>query len=297
MGDGTRRGWPRSSKSSRGARPTRRVAPGAAALRARARSQRRAQDPHHPRLLREAVAALSARSAGDAAFFRARRARAGKLRRAAFDATLARAAEDGDGPLGKALANVMAFTTGEYHPPSDRCGDRQARRACQDGRISRRPRRLGGGRRLALKRLFRVGEEEEETLLAKLAGSLGDAAIDDAIAASRRSVRRPRRTRRPKPVFAQARASVGESRAAALTAISSPRTESREARFAPRTSPGRSRDRGAAGGAQANSPRSTTSSRISAWRKQAPRCSRSPTPCGPSTSGGSSWRSRSTTTT
>ena len=36
------------------------------------------------------------------------------LRRASFDTTLARAADDGDGPLGKALATVMAFTTGDY---------------------------------------------------------------------------------------------------------------------------------------------------------------------------------------
>ena len=56
---------------------TRRSAQGAAPVRPRARSQRRAQDPHHPRLLRAAVAALPARGAGDAAFLGARRARAG----------------------------------------------------------------------------------------------------------------------------------------------------------------------------------------------------------------------------
>ena len=36
------------------------------------------------------------------------------LRRASFDTTLARAADDGDGPLGRALATVMAFTNGDY---------------------------------------------------------------------------------------------------------------------------------------------------------------------------------------
>ena len=46
----------------------RRDAQRAAPVRAGARSQRRTQDPHHPRLLRAAVAALSAEVAGDAAF-------------------------------------------------------------------------------------------------------------------------------------------------------------------------------------------------------------------------------------
>ena len=36
------------------------------------------------------------------------------MRRTAFDATLGRAAEESEKPLGKALATVMAFTSGEY---------------------------------------------------------------------------------------------------------------------------------------------------------------------------------------
>ena len=68
----------KTSRRCCGVRPTRaKHADRAAPVRPRARGQRRPQDPHHPRLLRAAAAALSARIASDAAFLGARRARAG----------------------------------------------------------------------------------------------------------------------------------------------------------------------------------------------------------------------------
>ena len=105
------------------------------------------------------------------------------LRRAAFDATLARAADDSDGPLGRALATVMAFTNGDYiRQVIDTVIGKRAE-------LAQMAAYHGGGddwaeaESVALKRLFRVGDETEETLLAELAGVLGDDAIDDAIKA------------------------------------------------------------------------------------------------------------------
>jgi ATP-dependent helicase/nuclease subunit A len=105
------------------------------------------------------------------------------LRRVAFDATLARAADDSDGPLGRALATVMAFTTGDYiRQVIDTVIGKRAELA--------RMAAYHGGRddwaeaeSVALRRLFRVGDKSEETLLAELADVLGDDAIDDAIKA------------------------------------------------------------------------------------------------------------------
>jgi ATP-dependent helicase/nuclease subunit A len=105
------------------------------------------------------------------------------LRRAAFDATLARAADDSDGLLGRALATVMAFNAGEYiRQVIDTVMGRRAE-------LAEMADYHGGGddwaeaESLALKRLFRVGDETEETLRAKLADVLGNDAIDDAITA------------------------------------------------------------------------------------------------------------------
>jgi ATP-dependent helicase/nuclease subunit A len=105
------------------------------------------------------------------------------LRIAAFDATLARAADDSDGPLGRALATVMAFTTGDYiRQVIDTVIGKRAElaqmAAYHDGSDD-----WAEAESVALKRLFRVGDETEEALLAELAGVLGDDAIDDAIKA------------------------------------------------------------------------------------------------------------------
>ncbi len=105
------------------------------------------------------------------------------LRRAAFDATVARAAEDGDGILGSALAKIVGLTSGDYirevinavlgkraelvrmvayHKSSEDWAEAEAR---------------------ALKRLFGVDEQTEDTLIAQLAAVLSDEEIDDALGA------------------------------------------------------------------------------------------------------------------
>ena len=138
------------------------------------------------------------------------------LRRAAFDTTLARAAEDSESLLGKALATVMAFTAGEYF------------RQVIDVVIAKRAElaRMAtyhAGREdwaeaecSALKRLFRVAEEEEATLIAKLAGVLSDAEIDAAIAALVAFGPTAEMDKKAEVNLRQARASEGESRVTAL---------------------------------------------------------------------------------
>jgi ATP-dependent helicase/nuclease subunit A len=141
------------------------------------------------------------------------------LRRAAFDATLTRAAEDSESLLGKALATVMAFTAGEYF------------RQVVDVVIAKRAElaRMAAyhaGREdwaeaecLALKHLFGVGEEEEEALIAKLAGALGDAEIDAALAAFAAFAPTAEIDKKAEAYLRQARVSAGEGRAAALNAL------------------------------------------------------------------------------
>ena len=137
------------------------------------------------------------------------------LRRAAFDATLARAADDSDGPLGRALATVMAFTTGDYI------------RQVIDTVIGKRVELAqmaeyhGGGdwaeaECLALKRLFRVADETEATLHAKLADALGDDAIDDAIKALADFGPTAKMDKDAAASLRKARESSGESRVAAF---------------------------------------------------------------------------------
>jgi ATP-dependent helicase/nuclease subunit A len=139
------------------------------------------------------------------------------LRRAAFDATLAQAAEDSDGLLGRALATVMAFNSGEYI------------RQVIDTVIGRRA-ELGqmagyhGGRddwaeaeKLALKRLFRVADETEATLHAKLAAVLGNDAIDNAIKALADFSPNADTDKDAAASLRRARESAGDARVAALT--------------------------------------------------------------------------------
>ena len=142
-----RRSCARSCRRCSGARPTRKTsAHRAAAVCARARGQRRAQDPHHPRLLRAAVAALSAGGAGHPAFRGARRAQQRADATAAFDAAIARAADESDSALGRALAKVIALTSeGQFRQVVDAMLGKRAELARMVA-YHRSPRRLGRGR-------------------------------------------------------------------------------------------------------------------------------------------------------
>ncbi len=141
------------------------------------------------------------------------------LRRASFDTTLARAADDNDGPLGKALATVMAFTTGDY---VRRVIDSViAKRAELDRMVDYHGGRSDWGQAeaMALKRLFQVGDETEEMLLGNLADVLGDDAIDGALKALADFGPTAETDKDAEASLRKARGSAGDSRVAALAEL------------------------------------------------------------------------------
>jgi ATP-dependent helicase/nuclease subunit A len=137
------------------------------------------------------------------------------LRRAAFDATMARAAEDGDGVLGRALAKVTTLNSGDYirEVINTVLGKRDelARMVAFHGSREDWAREEAD----ALKRLFNVGDLAEDALLEQLSRVLSDAEIDAAIAALCEFGSGPRDSE-AEAALRVARASAGESRAAAL---------------------------------------------------------------------------------
>ncbi len=137
--------------------------------------------------------------------------------RAAFDTTLARAADDSEGPLGKALATVMAFTSGDYvrqvvETVIGKRAELAGMAAYHEGRAD-----WAEAEGLALKRLFRVGDETEGTLMAKLACVLGDAEIDEAIAAFAAFCPTAGTDKNAEACLRKAGASEGDARVAALS--------------------------------------------------------------------------------
>lgn len=106
-----------------------------------------------------------------------------EMRRAAFDATIARAAENREGALGKALAKIIAVTSEEYfRKVVDAVLAKRAElarmMAYHDSRAD-----WAEAEGLALKRLFGIAEEEEEALVAELGGVLADDEIDALLGA------------------------------------------------------------------------------------------------------------------
>ena len=137
------------------------------------------------------------------------------LRRAAFDATMARAAEDGDGVLGRALAKVTTLNSGDYvreviNTVLGKRAELERMVAFHSGREDW-PRVEAN----ALKRLFGVGDLAEDALLEQLACVLSDAEIDAAIAALS-ELGSGARDSEAQAALRAARASAGENRAAAL---------------------------------------------------------------------------------
>ncbi|MGH6832737.1 MAG: double-strand break repair helicase AddA, partial [Methyloceanibacter sp.] len=104
------------------------------------------------------------------------------MRRAAFDATVARAAEDSGGALGKALAKAIALTSeGQFRQVVDVVLGKRAELARMLAYHKSRE-DWAEAECSALKHLFRVAEHNEEGLIAELARVLSDEEIDDAIA-------------------------------------------------------------------------------------------------------------------
>ena len=101
-----------------------------------------------------------------------------EMRRQAFDATIARAAEERDSTLGKALATVIALTSEEYFRQvvNTVLGKRAVLAAMMAYHDSRPDWAEAEG--LALKRLLRVEAEQEDALTAMLAAALTDSEID-----------------------------------------------------------------------------------------------------------------------
>lgn len=105
------------------------------------------------------------------------------LRRAAFESAMARAAEDNEGQLGRALAKVVALTSGDrLRQVIDAVLGKRAE-------LSRMVAHHGGregwteAEERALKRLFGVDGETETQLLDRLAKVLSDSELDAVLAA------------------------------------------------------------------------------------------------------------------
>jgi ATP-dependent helicase/nuclease subunit A len=105
------------------------------------------------------------------------------MRRASFDAAVARAAEDSDGVLGKALAKITALTSGDYvRQVIDAVLLKRTELARMIAYYKGRE-DWTEAEALALKRRFGVAEDTEDALIQDLAGVLTDEELDSAIAA------------------------------------------------------------------------------------------------------------------
>lgn len=141
------------------------------------------------------------------------------MRRAAFDATVARAAKDKESALGKALAKIIALTAGEYFRQvvDTVLGKRVELARMVAYHKSRDDWAEAEG--LALKRLFGVAEDAEEALIEALAGVLSDEKLDAAIAAFAAFGSSAETDKKAEAALKEARASQGENRAAALEPV------------------------------------------------------------------------------
>ncbi|MGZ8400298.1 MAG: double-strand break repair helicase AddA [Methyloceanibacter sp.] len=137
------------------------------------------------------------------------------LRRAAFDATMARAAEDTDGMLGKALAKIVGLTSGDYIREVINAVLGKRAELARMVAYHDSPEDWAEAEALALKRLFGVAEHAEDALLEQLADVLSNAEIDTALAAFA-EFGSGARDSDAETALRTARASAGESRVAAL---------------------------------------------------------------------------------
>jgi len=141
------------------------------------------------------------------------------LRRAAFDAVVARAADESESALGQALARLIAITDGEYF------------RKVVDAVLGKRAELAkmvayhqshadwAKAEGLALKQLFGVAKDTEEALTAALADVLDDATIDAAIAALASHGSTVKMDKKVEAALREARMSRGESRMAILMPV------------------------------------------------------------------------------
>jgi ATP-dependent helicase/nuclease subunit A len=138
------------------------------------------------------------------------------LRRAAFDATVTRAAKHGDSVLGKALAKIVGLTSGDYiRQVIDTVLGKRAE-------LARMVAYHGSGADWseaecqALKRLFGVAEQAEDALIEQLADVLTNQEIDDAVSDLAKFASGAR-DNDAEAALRAARSSTGERRVTALT--------------------------------------------------------------------------------
>jgi ATP-dependent helicase/nuclease subunit A len=137
------------------------------------------------------------------------------LRRAAFEATMARAAEDGDGVLGRALAKVVTLTSGDYlRQVIDAILGKRAELARIVAYHGARE-DWAEAEGLALRRLFGVDGDTEAALGERLANVLSDEEIDGALAAFAACGL----DKKVETSLREARGSQGDARVAALTPV------------------------------------------------------------------------------
>jgi ATP-dependent helicase/nuclease subunit A len=138
------------------------------------------------------------------------------MRHDAFDATMARAAEDGEGILGRALDKATALNSGDYiRQVIDTVLDKRAelqRMVAYHGSAGD----WAEAECVALKRLFNVVDITEDALINRLANVLTNEEIDTALAAFAECGGATDMDRSAEAALRAARASNGESRAAAL---------------------------------------------------------------------------------
>ncbi|MGV1013736.1 MAG: double-strand break repair helicase AddA [Methyloceanibacter sp.] len=108
---------------------------------------------------------------------------AARLKREAYDATIARAASDRESGLGMALATAITLTSDDYfrkvvETVLARRGEIERMMAYHEGIAG-----WAESESQALKCLFDVAEHEEGALIAELAGALSEAELDAALAA------------------------------------------------------------------------------------------------------------------
>lgn len=141
------------------------------------------------------------------------------LRRAAFDTTVAHAAEDGDGVLGRALGKIVGLTSGDYiRQVIDAVLGKRAELARMVAYHKSRE-DWAEAEALALKRLFGVAEQTEDALMDELAAVLSDDEIDAAISALSGCDAAGKSDGEAEAYLREARATQGETRVAALEAV------------------------------------------------------------------------------
>jgi ATP-dependent helicase/nuclease subunit A len=143
---------------------------------------------------------------------------AARLKQQAYEVTIARAAEGRDSALGRALAKAITYTSDDYFRKVVETVLAKRSELARMLAYHESADDWAEAESQALKRLFDVADEEEEPLIAALAGVLSDAEIDTAIAAFAADGSTDT-DQKIEESLREARSSQGEARAAALKSV------------------------------------------------------------------------------